>query len=99
MTVQKKFDKLDIEICEVYSSQSFEVKFLNRVVTDLENLEMSGNLKRLLKVREFVQKSENLRQKSKSQGQSGNFCLKLIFSQVEDPNFENFLREHAPRPP
>ena len=30
----KKFDKLEIEICEVYSSQSFEVKFLNRVATD-----------------------------------------------------------------
>ena len=25
-------------------------------------------------------------------------CLKFIFSQVEDPDFENFLGEHAPRP-
>ena len=24
----KRFDKGDVEICEVYSSQSFEVKFL-----------------------------------------------------------------------
>ena len=45
-------DKLDIEICEVYSSQSCEVKFLNRVATHLQNLE----------------KSENLEQNSKSQG-------------------------------
>ena len=33
----KKFNKLDVEICEVYSSQSFD-----RVVI---NLEKSGNLK------------------------------------------------------
>ena len=26
-------------------------------------------------------------------------CLKFIFSQVEDPNFENFLGDHVPRPP
>ena len=37
--------KLGIEICEVYSCQSFEVKFLNRVSADLEKLEMSRNLK------------------------------------------------------
>ena len=41
----KKFDKLHIEICEVYSCQSFEEKFLNRVSADLEKLEMSRNLK------------------------------------------------------
>ena len=41
----KKFDKLDAETCEVYLCQSFEVKFLNRVSADLENLEMSRNLK------------------------------------------------------
>ena len=49
----KKFDKLDIEICEVYSCQSFEVKFINRVSADLENPQ---------KVREFAtefQKSGN----------------------------------------
>ena len=49
----KKFDKLDIEICEVYSCQSFEVKFINRVSADLENPK---------KVREFAtefQKSGN----------------------------------------
>ena len=26
-------------------------------------------------------------------------CLKFIFSQIEDPNFENFLGEHSPRSP
>ena len=80
----------------------------------LENLEKSGNLKetseslriclksqgicdRIPKVRE---KSGNLRQNSKSQGKVREFCcLKFIFSQVEDPNFEKFLGEHAPRPP
>ena len=60
----KKFDKLDVEICEVYSSQSFEVKFLNRVATDLENLERSGNL----------------RQNSKSQGKVREFCVSNSFS-------------------
>ena len=52
------------------SSQSFEVKFLNRVATDLENLEKSGNLKKTSesqgicpKVRKFAtdfQKSGNI---------------------------------------
>ena len=26
-------------------------------------------------------------------------CKKFMFSQSEDPNFENFLGEHIPRPP
>ena len=72
----KKFDKLDVEICEVYSSQSFEVFY--RVATDLKNLEKSGNLKEtsespltllftvyLPQVREFAtefQKSEKVRE-------------------------------------
>ena len=34
----KKFDKLDVEICEVYSSQSFEVKFLNYGGTQLKKI-------------------------------------------------------------
>ena len=35
----------------------------------------------------------------KSQGKVREFCcLKFIYSQVEDPNFENFLGELAPRP-
>ena len=67
---------------------------LYRVVTDLENVEKSGNLPesqgiclkrqgicdRIQKVREFC-------------------CLKFIFSQIEDTKFENFLGEHTPRPP
>ena len=60
------------------------------VATDLENLEKSENLK------ETSEKSGNLQQNSKSQG---ILFLKFIFSQVEDPNFENFLGKHAPRPP
>ena len=68
--------------------------------TDLENLEKSGNLKDTpesqgicLKVREFAaefQKSGKVRE---------FYCLKFIFRQVEDLNFENFLGEHAPNPP
>ena len=54
--------KLDIEICEVYSSQSFDVKFLNRAATDLEK---SGNLKKPLKVREFA---TEFQKSGKSQG-------------------------------
>ena len=43
--------------------------------------------------------SGNLRQNSKSQGKVREFCcLKFIFSQVEDPNFETFLGECPPRP-
>ena len=74
--------------------------FLFRVATDLENLES-------------LEKSGNLLQSSKSQGKVREFAtefqtsgksqgilfLKFIFSQVEDPNFENFLVKHAPRPP
>ena len=41
----KKFDKLDVEIYEVYLCQCFEVKFFNRVSADLKNTEMSRNLK------------------------------------------------------
>ena len=56
----KKFDKLEIEICEVYSSQSFEVKFLNRVATDLENLEKSGNLKETSESQGICPKSQGI---------------------------------------
>ena len=54
----------------------------------------------LLKSGNLPKKSGTLRQNSKSHGKVREFCcLKFIFSQVEDPNFEIFLREHAPRPP
>ena len=46
-----------------------------------------------LKVREFVTEFQEM-------GKVREFCcLKVIFRQVKDPNFENCLREHAPRPP
>ena len=60
------------------------------VTTDLQNVEKSGNLKETSEVKELVtefQKSRNF------------FCLKFIFSQVEDPNFENFLGTMPPDPP
>ena len=48
-------------------------------------------------------KSRNLKETSESQGiclKVREFCcLKFIFSQVEDPNFENFLGEYVLRPP
>ena len=56
----KKFYKLDIEICEVYSSQNFEVKFLSRVATDLENLEKSGNLKKTSESQGICAKSQGI---------------------------------------
>ena len=53
----------------------------SRVSSDLENLEMPGNVEAM----------------RKSQGKVREFCcVKLIFSQYEHPNFENFLGEHAP---
>ena len=61
-----------------------------RVATDLENLEKSGNLKETSKSQGICDKIPKVREFC---------CLKFIFSQVEDPNFENFLGEHAPRPP
>ena len=56
----KKFDKLDVEICEGYSSQNFEVKFLNRVATDLENLEKSGKLKKTSESQGICPKSQGI---------------------------------------
>ena len=57
--------------------------------SDLENLEMSGNFGARGKVSEFF-KNKKVR----------DLCsVKFIFSKSEHPNFENFLGEHAPRPP
>ena len=51
---------------------------------------------RPFKVREFATKFQ---QPGESQGKLREFgCLKFIFSQVEDPNFENFLGKFAPDP-
>ena len=72
-----------------------------RVAIDLENLEKSGNLKETPESPgNLPKRSGNLWQNSKSQRKVREFCcLKFIFSKVEDPNFENFLEEPAPRPP
>ena len=58
-----------------------------RVATDLENPEKSRNVKGdFWKVREFATEF-------RKSGKVKDFCcLKFIFSQVEDPNFENFSR-------
>ena len=61
-----------------------------RVATDLENLEKSGNLKETSESQGICDRIPKVREFC---------CLKFIFSQTEDPNFENFLGEHAPRPP
>ena len=79
-------------------------KPLDGVATDLENLEKSGNLKETSEIQGFCLKSQGFC--LKSQGIRDRipkvrefFCLKFVFSQAEDPNFENFLGEHAARPP
>ena len=59
---------------------------LYRVATDLEK---SGNLKETPESHGICDRIPKVREVC---------CLKFIFSQVEGPNFENFLREHAPRP-
>ena len=73
----------------------------HRAATDLENPEKSGNLKETSESQGIcLKRSGNSRQNSRSQGKVREFCcLKFIFSQVKNPNFENFLGEHAPRPP
>ena len=69
----------------------------NRVATDLENLEKSGNLKKTSKSQGICLKSQGICDKIP------NFrefcCLKFLFSQVEDPNFENFLGGPCPQTP
>ena len=58
-----------------------------RVATDLENQEKSGNLKETSESQGICLKCQ------------GICCLKLIFSLVEDSNFENFLGSMPPDPP
>ena len=55
---------------------------------------------------ESLEKSGNLKQNSKSQGKCHKipkvrefYCVKFIFSQLENPNIENFLEEHTPAAP
>ena len=79
---------------EVFHSRqcNSQIRVNLRVATDLENLEN-------------MEKSGNLKETSESQGICDRIpkvrefcCVKFIYSQVEDPNFENSLAEHAPRP-
>ena len=45
-------------------------------------------------------KSGNVLKNKENQGKVREFCsVKLLFSQSEHPNYENFLGEHAPDPP
>ena len=89
----------EIIICPNFSILLLLIRGVSRVTTDLESLEKSGNLKETSE-RNLPKKSGNLRQNYKSHGKVEEFCcLKFIFSQVEDPNFETFLGEHVPRPP
>ena len=69
----------------------------HRVATDLENLEKSGNLKETSESQGICQKSQGICNRIPKVREF--CCLKFIFSQVEDPNFENFLGEYALRPP
>ena len=61
----------------------------------------SGNLKETSESQGICLKSQGICNKiPKVREKLGEFCcLKFIFSQLEDPNFENFQGEHAPRPP
>ena len=77
------------------------MKFLNRVATDLENLEKSGNLKETsefesqgicTKIQGICDRIPKVRESQRF------FGLKFIFSQVEDPNFENFWGSMSPDP-
>ena len=56
----------------------------DKVSSDLENPEMSGNFDARRKSQGIVRKF---------------YCMKFIFSQSEHPHFENFLGDHAPRAP
>ena len=71
-----------------------------RVATDLENLknlEKSGNLKETPESQGICLNSQGICDRIPKVREF--CCLKFIVSEIEDPNFENFLGEHAPRPP
>ena len=81
---------IHLTLREVTTYPEYDVK---TGFTDLENLEKSGNLKE-------TSESQGICDRIQSQGEVREFCcLKFIFSQIEDPNFENFLGEHTPKPP
>ena len=73
------------------------IRTYHRVATDLENLEKLGNLKETSESQGICLKSQGICDRIPKVREF--CCLKFIFSYVEDPDFENFLGEHAPRPP
>ena len=73
------------------------VASINRVATDLENLEKSGDLKDTSESQGICLKSQGICDRIPKVREF--CCLKFIFSQVGDPNFENFLGEHVPPDP
>ena len=62
---------------------------MHRVATDLENLEKSENLKETSESQGICLKSQGICDRIPKVREF--CCLKFIFSQVEDPNFETFL--------
>ena len=66
----------------------------SRVATDLENLEKSGNLKETSESGAICLKSQGICDRIPKVREF--CCLEFIFSQVEDPHFENFLGEQTP---
>ena len=73
------------------------MKFLN---SDLKNVEKSGNLKETSESQGICPKCQgNCDRFPEVRESQGIFCLKFIFSQAEDPNFENFLGSMSPDPP
>ena len=63
---------------------------VDRLTTDLENLEKSGNLKETSESQGICLKGQGICDRIPKVKE---FCnLKFIFNQVEGPNFENFLR-------
>ena len=79
------------------SINSCSVHFQNRVATDLENLEKSGNLKETSESQGICLKSQGICNRIPKVREF--CCLKFIFSQVEDPNFGHYLGEHVLRLP
>ena len=67
-----------------------------RVTTDLEKLEKSENLKESSESQGICLKSQRICNRIPKAREF--CCLKLIFSQVEDSYFVNFLGEHVQTP-
>ena len=70
---------------------------MHRVATDLESLEKSGNLKETSEGQGIYLKSQGICQRIPKVREF--CCLKFIVSQVECPNFENFLGSMPLYPP